>query len=884
MGRYCQLCRSSFPTARSFFTHRRWFHAHPKPPSPKSTFRRHPHLNARPCNRNGQFLPPNTPAPDQVDDIDWTPFPDRPSFEFVELTFENAGLSRDTLKQMFRILAAKHIADGHPEYMPIYKKYQEILDVIDAIPYGEAPWRTFAIRWRGQVTPNSPAWKREVFLVHTRDTLRVAEIMAASPDFDGNFDYVPYEEFSGPNCRQVSDLMSGRWAYKQAISEDPATHGSMLVPIILGADKTTVSVATGNQEFHPVYMSLGNFHNEVRRAHRDSVIPIAFLAIPTAAHEWEKDDEFRVFKKQLYHASLVKILEPLHPAMTTPHVLRCPDGHFRRAIFELGPFIADYPEQVYLSGIVSGWCPKCFAIPTGHFTADDPRTREAHERVKAACNAASRWDVSGINAEVKPFTSYFPRADIHELLSPDLLHQLIKGCFKDHLVSWVIAYIKQTAPSDRDASRIIDDIDRRLAAVPPFAGLRRFPQGRNFKQWTGDDSKALMKVFLPAITGHVPEKMVKCLAAFLDFCYLARHNSHDSHSLAAMKDLLTQFEQLRTIFEEVGVRVDEGFALPRQHALFHYVRGIQLFGSPNGLCTSITESKHIPAVKKPWRESNRRNPLGQIIMKITRRNKLAAARAEFGRRNMLHGNVLSYVRRVMRRQAPHRSGSDSSSSEDSDSSEFISRVAEDLGEPRLVEHLRRYLHRQYNPDDPDPDALPIHLCPYVWSGSSIAVYRTASSTFYAPSELCGPGGMHREMIRATPRWWGAYARYDTVLVNIDPDRLGLDGMLVARIRAFLSYLHEGDLQQCALVEWFASEGDMPDTVSGMWVVCPELYDDGERVVDVIPISSIVRACHLVPVYGTTRVPPDFHFADSLDAFRRYYINWYVDYHAHETLF
>ena len=33
-----------------------------------------------------------------------------------------------------------------------------------------------------------------------------------------------------------------------------------------------------------------------------------------------------------------------------------------------------------------------------------------------------------------------------------------------------------------------------IAAVPSFPGLRRFPEGRGFKQWTGDDSKALMKV------------------------------------------------------------------------------------------------------------------------------------------------------------------------------------------------------------------------------------------------------------------------------------------------------------------------------------------------------------------------------------------------------
>jgi hypothetical protein len=34
----------------------------------------------------------------------------------------------------------------------------------------------------------------------------------------------------------------------------------------------------------------------------------------------------------------------------------------------------------------------------------------------------------------------------------------------------------------------------RISAVPPFPGLRRFPDGRDFAQWTGDDSKALMKV------------------------------------------------------------------------------------------------------------------------------------------------------------------------------------------------------------------------------------------------------------------------------------------------------------------------------------------------------------------------------------------------------
>ena len=60
----------------------------------------------------------------------------------------------------------------------------------------------------------------------------------------------------------------------------------------------------------------------------------------------------------------------------------------------------------------------------------------------------------------QPFTHGFPHADIHELLSPDLLHQIIKGTFKDHLVTWVTDYIKLQHPP-AEAKQILADIDRR---------------------------------------------------------------------------------------------------------------------------------------------------------------------------------------------------------------------------------------------------------------------------------------------------------------------------------------------------------------------------------------------------------------------------------------
>ena len=43
--------------------------------------------------------------------------------------------------------------------------------------------------------------------------------------------------------------------------------------------------------------------------------------------------------------------------MQHPEVVQCPDGYFRHAIWGLGPYLGDYPEQVLLGCIVQGWCP-----------------------------------------------------------------------------------------------------------------------------------------------------------------------------------------------------------------------------------------------------------------------------------------------------------------------------------------------------------------------------------------------------------------------------------------------------------------------------------------------------------------------------------------------
>jgi hypothetical protein len=146
-----------------------------------------------------------------------------------------------------------------------------------------------------------------------------------------------------------------------------------------------------------------------------------------------------------------------------------------------------------------------------------------------------------------------------------------------------------------------------------------------------------VQVYIAAIKGHVPNDMVECITAFMEVCYLVRQDNISTADLDLIEKKISRFHCLQQVFIDAGIR--DGLSLPWQHALMHYPDSIALFSLPNGLCSSISEAKHIKAIKEPWWRSSRNKPLPQMLETVMQMEKMAALQVVFERLGMLRGST-----------------------------------------------------------------------------------------------------------------------------------------------------------------------------------------------------------------------------------------------------
>jgi len=206
------------------------------------------------------------------------------------------------------------------------------------------------------------------------------------------------------------------------------------------------------------------------------------------------------------------------------------------------------------------------------------------------------------------------------------------------------------------------------------------------------------------------------------------------------------------------------------------------------------------------------------------------------------------------------------------------KAADQLELPSFPSMVRHFLYDQLYPNSVIPSSeLSIHALPEFYG--KVSIFYNATATFRAPSDFSGIRSMRREYIRATPAWRNGRPRYDMVFLNSDPSQEGMRGLEVARVMIFFSFVHEGKQYPCALIHWFSRIGEEPDEDTGLWVVKPEFYDNGKPHIAIIHVDTICRAAHLIPVYPSQFIRRSLTMHDTLDVFREFYVNKFVDYHA-----
>ena len=462
-----------------------------------------------------------------------------------------------------------------------------------------------------------------------QDPVECVQALIGNPTFREHLSYVPQKVFTSKSgtTRIYDEAWTEDWWWSMQVREfclvDPCTcwhnlapqerlpSGAVVAPLIISTDKTTLTQFSGDKKAYPVYLTIGNISKEIRRqpSSRATVL-IGYLPISKLQCFREAGNSRKFAVYRLFHYCMRIILEPLISAGKNGIEMTCADKYVQRIFPILAAYVADYPEQCLVVCCMENRCPCCIV---------DRDKRGENIKSPLRCPAATLstlskhqdgedpylFDDEGLRPIYYPFWADLPYTDIFACITPDILHQLHKGVFKDHVVKWCTLLTSE------------DEVDARFKAMTDYQGLRHFKKGiSSVSQWTGKEHKEMEHVIVTVLPGLVDSRVLKAVRAILDFIYYAQYQSHTDITLARMQDALDTFHLHKVVFLEL--RPTESFNILKVHSMLHYLDSIRSLGSADGYNTESPERHHIDYAKEVYRASNGVDYIAQMTKWLQR--------------------------------------------------------------------------------------------------------------------------------------------------------------------------------------------------------------------------------------------------------------------------
>ncbi|KAI6098415.1 hypothetical protein EV401DRAFT_2147553 [Pisolithus croceorrhizus] len=495
----------------------------------------------------------------------WAPFHTKGEWELAHFLMKNIGQTK-----MDEFLKLKIVWESGVSF----ENARSFLKHVDKLRTGPA-WTCEIIDVCGDIVSKDGRLKHEEVELWQHNPVECVWELMGNPAFRDVMSYVPEWAYADANgeTRIYDEMWTGNWWWDV---QSKLPEGAVVMPVILSSDKTLLSQFSGDKKAWPVYLTIGNISKDVRhQVSAHATVLIGYL--PVSKLDCFQKKSRSVAGYCLFHHSMALLLHPLANAGHEGREMICADGYIHRVHPILATYIADFPEQCLVACNKESRCPHCLVQSNKRGDLED-------------------WESRFFD----PFWKDLPFTDIFACLTPDILHQLHKGIFHDHLVQWCTSIIGE-------------EIDAHFQAMTWYPALCHFKKGiSSVSQWTGTEHKEMQRVFVGLLAGAVDDRILVVAHSLLDFIYYAQLQRHTDTTLMAMEESLKTFHAHKHVLIKLGVHED--FNVPKIHSMQHYVTSIRALGSADGYNTEYPERLHIDYAKDGYRASNKCNYVEQMAL------------------------------------------------------------------------------------------------------------------------------------------------------------------------------------------------------------------------------------------------------------------------------